>query len=163
MTDYAAAPAQPIVQGLLRAFGNEGVVLTFFGIGIVQTGPNAPFYVGPGNYILTLDPGLPGDVAIDPPFGRFMMTVRSAPGIPTTIVSKGINYGTSPVPGVFVPGPVPGIGANKLQILLANSAGVGTDAATGLEIILWRGDAGVELTNLNIIGPLFAPQGSAVP
>jgi len=145
MTDYAAAPAQPIVQGLLTARNLDASgVVTFFGIGIVQTGPNAPIYVGAGHYILTLDPGLPGDVAIDPPFGRFMMTVRGPGGLlvgtPTAVDSKSINY---------IQNPVPGVGADKIEILL------NVDPETGLEIVLWRADAGVELVNANLIGPIY--------
>jgi len=152
MTDFAAAPAQPIVQGLIRATNLDGSgVVSFFGIGIVQTGPFAPVYNGVGNYTLTLDPGLPGDVAIDPPFARFLMTVRALAGTPTLVVAKSIAYITSPA------GSAAAIGANQIQISLT------TDPEVALEIILWRGDAGVELTNLNIIGPLFAPQGLAVP
>ncbi len=157
MTDYAAAPVQPIVQGLLRVFTIDSTpMLAFFGIGILLTGPNAPLYMGTGHYILTLDPGLPGDVAIDPPFGRTLLTVRGptggAAGTPTAIEGKSINY---------IPSPVAGVGANKIEIFLVNSAGTGTDPEVALEIVLWRGDAGVELTNLNIIGPLFQPQGLA--
>jgi len=157
MTDYAAAPAQPIVQGLLRAIGTEGVLLTFFGKGIVLTGPFAPLRVGAGNYILTLDPGLPGDVAIDPPFGRVLLNVRAPEGVPTAVISKSIAYITS------APLNPAQVGANQIQIRLANLAGVGVDPESGLEIVLWRGDAGVELTTVNIIGPLFAPQGASVP
>ncbi len=149
MTDYAAAPSQPIVQGLLRVFTIDSTpMLAFYGIGIVLTGPNAPFYAGTGTYILTLDPGLPGDVSIDPPFGRTLLNVRALAGTPTAVVSKSISYLVSAVPGV---------GANKIQITL------NADPEVALEIVLWRADAGVELTNLNIIGPLFAPQGLAVP
>lgn len=157
MTDYAAAPVQPIVQGLLTVRGIEGFVLSFFGKGIVQTGPFVPQRVGAGNYILTLDPGLPGDVAIDPPFGRQLLNVRALMGTPTAVVSKSIAYITSPAAAAAR------VGANQIQINLANVGGTGMDPEVGLEIILWRADAGVELTNLNIIGPLFAPQGSAVP
>ncbi len=150
MTDYAAAPAQPIVQGLLRVFEIDSTpMLAFFGIGIVQTGPFKPVYNGLGNYTLTLDPGLPGDVAIDPPFGRALLNVRALPGVPTAVVSKSIGYITSPAANATA------IGANQIQITLNE------DPETALEIILWRGDAGVEPTNVNIIGPLFQPQGLA--
>jgi hypothetical protein len=151
MTDYAAAPVQPIVQGLI-SFVNPDVPgdgISFFGIGVIQTGPNGPSYVGPGHYILTLDPGLPGDVAIDPAAGLFQMTVRGPSGIvagaPTAIDSKAVNYILSPVRGV---------GATKIEIFLAAGA-TPTDFETGLEIVLRRGDAGVELVNANLIGPLF--------
>jgi len=162
MTDYAAVPVQPIVQGLITLVNpdvpDDGI--DFFGIGIVQNGPFAPVRNGAGSYTLTRDPGLPGDVAINPLFGRFMMTVCGpngiAAGAPTAIESKSLTYLTSPLLNANL------VGANQIEIFLA-AGGAGTDFETGLEIILWRADAGVELTNLNIIGPLFAPQGSAVP
>lgn len=151
MTDYAAAPVQPIVQGLLTVrFVDSAGILSFFGIGIVLTGPNAPLYVGAGHYVLTLDRGLPGDVAIDPPFGRTLLTVRGpsggAAGTPTAIEGKSINY---------IPNPVPGVGADKIEIFLVDGTDTGADPEAGLEIILWRGDAGVELVNAVLIGPLF--------
>jgi hypothetical protein len=151
MTDYAAAPVQPIVQGLLSVrFVDSAGILSFFGVGIVLTGVNAPLYVGAGHYVLTLDPGLPGDVAIDPPFGRTLLTVRGpvggAAGTPTIVESKSINY---------IVNAVPGVGANKIEIFLTDSADDGADPETGLEIVLWRADAGVELVNANLIGPLF--------
>ena len=151
MSDFAAAPIQPFVQGLIT-FVNPDVPadgIQFSGVGIVTTGLNAPVYAA-GDYILTLDPGLPGDVAINPPFGRFLLTVRgpSGPsaGTPTAVVSKSLTYLVSPIPGV---------GATKIQISLANGAAAPADFEEGLEIILWRGDAGVELVNATLIGPLF--------
>jgi len=146
MTDYAAAPAQPIVQGLLSVSGIEVPIISFFGIGIVQTGPFAPLRNGAGDYTLTLDPGLPGDVAIDPPFGRVLLNIRATAGTPTAVVSKSITYITSPSANPVL------VGANQVRILLANLAGVGIDPENALEIIIWRGDAGVELVNANIIG-----------
>lgn len=152
MTDYAAAPVQPIVQGLLTITPASDArpigTVSFFGIGIVTSGPDAPEYVSAGRYILTLDPGLPGDVAIDPPFGRYMLTVRApAPGVPTGILSKSLTYIVSVVPNV---------GATKIEIVL----GIGTPPLSEdpegtppqVEIIIWRADAGVELVNVNVSG-----------
>jgi hypothetical protein len=151
MTDYAASPVQPIVQGLLTItpetdFG-PGVV-SFFGIGIVTSGPNAPRYVSGGRYLLTLDPGLPGDVAIDPPFGRYLLTVRApAPSTPTNILSKALTY---------IVNPVPGVGTTQIEITVAIGSPPVSDDPDGpnrqIEIIIWRGDAGVEPTNVNIVG-----------
>jgi hypothetical protein len=152
MTNYAAAPVQPIVQGLLT-FVNPDVPadgVTFSGRGILLTGLNAPVRSAAGSYTLTLDPGLPGDVAIDPPFARFMATIRGAVGVPTLITSKSVSYLTSPPLSALA------VGANQIQILLADTAGALTDFdGEGVEIILWRGDAGVELVNANLIGPLY--------
>lgn len=146
MSDYAATPVQPILQGLVTPFGVDGFSgITFFGIGVVQTGLNKPFFNGAGDYILTLDKGLPGDVAINPDFARTQITIRPfIPGTPTNVVTKAVNY---------IVNPTPGVGCDKIEILLADSAGVGTDAI--FEIIVRRADAGVELVNANLIGPLF--------
>lgn len=147
MTDYAAAPAQPILQGLITLIESPqrgGLGINFFGEGVVQSGPDAPLYVGPGHYILTLDPGLPGDVAIDPPAARFMMTVRAPVGVTTVVVTKSIFY---------IPSPTPRVGATKIEILLTNGAGADeVDFEDGLEIILWRGNAGADPANVNIVG-----------
>lgn len=145
MTDYAAAPSQPIAQGLVTVFPQEvGVpILSFFGKGIVPSGPQGPVAMGTGDYLLTLDAGLPGDVAIDPPFGRFMLTVRATtPGTPTTVVSKSLSY---------IPSVTPGVGATQVRVEFAIEAGTAFDPPA-FEIIIWRADAGVELTNANLIG-----------
>jgi hypothetical protein len=152
MTDYAATPVQPIVQGLITLVDPDVPAdgINFFGKGILLTGPLAPVRTAAGNYTLTLDPGLPGDVAIDPPFGRFLITIRGTVGVPTIIENKSIAYLTSPTLSATA------VGANQIQILLADSAGALSEFdGEGVEIILWRADAGVELVNAQLIGPLF--------
>ncbi|HYX22232.1 MAG TPA: hypothetical protein VFA98_15420 [Thermoanaerobaculia bacterium] len=145
MTDYAAAPAQPVLQGLITLKNPQVPAqgINFFGEGIVQSGPDAPLYVGSGHYILTLDPGLPGDVAIDPPAARFMMTVRAPIGVTTAVVTKSVAY---------IPSPTPRVGATKIEIILTNGAGGDeVDFEDGLEIILWRGNAGADPANVNVV------------
>ena len=145
MTDYAAAPAQPILQGLVT-LTETGI--NFFGIGVVQTGPFAPQRVGAGDYILTLDRGLPGDVAIDPPFARTQITPRAlVVGTASLVVAKAVNYIVNPL--------TPGVGCTQIEILFADVGGDPVDSP--FEIIVRRGDAGVELVSANLIGPLFPP------
>lgn len=150
MTDYASAPVQPIVQGLVTTVSQEvgPTLLTFFGKGIIRSGPlgsvgvpGAPVALGVGDYLLSLDAGLPGDVAIDPPFGRVLLTVRSVVGVPSPVISKSITYLVSPTPGV---------GCNQVRIEFANAVLGAVDST--FEIVIWRAEAGVELTNVNIIG-----------
>jgi hypothetical protein len=141
VSDYAAAPAQPIVQGLVTVIP-EGEIspgsASFFGIGALPT----VLYNGPGDYTLTLDKGLPGDVAVTSSFGRVMLTIRAtAPGTPTVILGKS---------HIFIVNAVPGVGADKIEILFADLGGDPADAS--FEIIVWRGDAGVELTNVKLVG-----------
>lgn len=148
MTDYAAAPVQPIAQGLITLVGENVTGIAFFGIGIVPSGPNGPLRNGVGDYTLTLDRGLPGNVAMDPPFGRVLITPRAtAPGVPTLVLQKSQT---------FLVNPVPGVGADKIRILFTGAGGT-TPIDSEFEIIIWRGDAGVELVNANLIGPLYQP------
>lgn len=67
MGDYAAAPVQPIVQGLLTVSGPTAGTPhapTFNGRGI-----SAVTRVALGTYVLTLDPGLPGNAGEVAPTG----------------------------------------------------------------------------------------------
>ncbi len=172
MGDYAAAPSEPIVQGLIMivtpAIGPS--FPTFSGTGvslIVRTPAGAPFMGSPaGDYLLTLDPGLPGDVALDLIFGRSFLTVRGSFSNPvhgsTTIDQKSISYAASPSFGVYVASPLPGIGSNVVRVILvASSTGLGTDPSgangSGCEIVIWRGNATPDDYSTNLIGPLFAP------
>lgn len=147
MTDYAAAPVQPIVQGLISlVFVEEQIAgISFFGIGIIPTGPKGPLRNNTGDYTLTLDEGLPGDVAMDPPFSRVLITPRAlASGVPTLVLQKSQT---------FLVNPLPGVGSNQIEILFTGAGGTPVDST--FEIIIWRGDAGVDLVNAKIIGPLF--------
>lgn len=171
MTDYAAAPSEPIVQGLITIVSVQTVPTpSFSGRGvssIVRTPAGAPFMGQPaGDYLLTLDEGLPGDVAIDPIFGRSFITIRGSLPNPvhgsTTIDQKSISYAASPSPGVYVLNPVPGIGSNVVRVtLVASVTGLATDPigtdGNGCEIVIWRGNAGPDSYSTNLVGPLFAP------
>lgn len=171
MSDYAAAPSEPIVQGLITIVEIAGVLTPqFSGRGvslIVRTPPGVPLMGNSaGDYLLTLDEGLPGDVALDPIFGRSFLTVRgsftNAIHFSTTIDQKSISYVASPAPGVFVASPLPDIGSNVVRVVLAaSSTGVATDPTgtdgSGCEIVIWRGNAGPDDYTSNLIGPLFEP------
>lgn len=171
MGDYAAAPSEPIVQGLITiivvgmipipAFSGRGVS------SIIRTPPGAPLFgQAAGDYLLILDEGLPGNVALDPIFGRSFLTVRGAPSnaihFSTLIDQKAISYVANPAPGVFVPGPVPDLGSNVVRVVLSVSAtALATDptgtVGSGCEIVIWRGNAGPDSYSSNLIGPLFEP------
>jgi hypothetical protein len=171
LTDYAAAPSQPIVQGLITIvevlsvltpqFSGSGVSL------IIRTPLGAPF-VGnaAGDYLLVLDEGLQGDVALDPVFGRSLLTVRGSftNVVPfgTSIDQKTISYAASSAENVYDVNPVPGIGSNVVRVVLAaSSTGLATDPVgadgNGCEIVIWRGNAGPDSYSTTLIGPLFAP------
>lgn len=143
-SDVAAAPTQPIVQGLLTV---EGVTPSFYGRGVLGVVRN-----GAGDFTLTLDPGTPGCVGIDPDFARTMVTVRGVGTLPctTTISEKNVTYPLSATPGV---------GCNQVRIRLASSANAGIDPtgadADGVEVIVWRGNAGPSNFSQQIVGPLF--------
>jgi hypothetical protein len=152
VSDCAAAPSEPIAQALITV-GELGP--SFIGRGfssIVRTPAGAPFFGNAhGDYLLTLDVGLPGDVSLDASFGRSFLTVRGSFSNPirfsTTIDQKSVSYATSPAPGVFVLGPVPGIGSNVVRVVLvASFTGLATDPfgsdGSGCEIVIWRGAAG---------------------
>jgi hypothetical protein len=169
--DYAAAPSEPIVQGLITIVVIDTIPTPVFsgrGISsIIRTPPGVPLMgQAAGDYLLTLDEGLPGDVALDPIFGRSFLTVRGAPSnaihFSTTIDQKSISYVANPAPGVYVPGPVPGLGSNVVRVVLtASSTAAPTDptgtAGNGCEIVIWRGNAGPDDYSSNLIGPLFEP------
>src|SRR5271156_2202369 len=90
MSDYASAPVQPILQGVVST--DDGVPF-FYGRGcsdIVVTGTS---------YILTLDSGSVGGSAglagvggLDATFGRAVVTVR---GTTSTVASKVVTYPTT--------------------------------------------------------------------
>jgi hypothetical protein len=145
MTDYAAAPIQPILQGLVSIDQNGNP--QFFGKGASAvarvTGQAA------GVFQLTLDQGLPGNAgAIEPlptnspftppfpddPDPRTTITIRGTGTVPGTTISEVVvSYG----PGT--PAPAPGVGDNTIFVSFATSAGVFTDPPAGFEIITWLG------------------------
>jgi len=128
MTDYAAAPSQPIVQGLLTVSGSTP---TFTGKGVESVTRSAS-----GDFVLQLDPGLPGNAGeLDPDQARSMVTLRGGSGSPpvTTITQTAVTYQDS--------GTADG-GFDQVRVVFS-IAGTATDpngaAAGGAEIVVWKG------------------------
>jgi hypothetical protein len=157
MSDYAAAPIQPIVQGLLTV-DPVSLAPTFTGRGVrsvtrtTAAGPPAQIL-----YTLFLDPGLPGNagelqpslpISVAFPVGfptqpdaRSLVTVRGSatnaiPGS-TSIANVGVFYS--------VPSAGPGTDGGDTAILLVftNAVPAAVDptgaVASGVEIIVWKG------------------------
>jgi hypothetical protein len=147
MSDYAGTAISPIFQGLITIAAGAPV---FAGKGVSAIARTAGGAAA-GDFTLTLDPGLPGDVSIDPNLGRTLLTVRGGSGSPpvTTITEKSVTYNPSATPGV---------GSPTVRVIVA-VAGTGTDPtgtdAGGLEVAMWR--ASDSTFNQVIIGPLFQP------
>lgn len=122
MSDYAAAPLQPIANCILDPLsptlfdGGQGV------LSVVRTAGGA----GGGDFTITLDPGLPGDVGLDGNFGRTTLTQRGQLG--------GLAGGTTIV-GTAVTYPTP----TTVRVVMVNGAGVATDPAQ-TEVLIWRGN-----------------------
>lgn len=148
--DYAAAPIQPIVQGLL----------TVSGAGVPPPlGPHIPTFQGKGVsavtrtvagativYTLLLDEGLPGNAGeLQPgptilgpqPDARTLINIRGSltNAIPggTSIVATGVGYAE--------PGPDGGVTAILLVFTDDTPTAVDPtdDVASGVEIIVWKG------------------------
>lgn len=119
MTDYAAAPVQPIanlvISPLVAGFlvSGDGV------LSVVRTLGGAVA----GDFTITLDPGLPGDVGLDGGFGRTIITQRGTLGVldgGTTITENAVTYPTQ----------------TTVRVVFS-VAGVGTDPAE-TEVLIWR-------------------------
>lgn len=146
MTDYAAAPIQPIVQGLLTV-DPVSLVPTFTGRGVravtrtTAAGPPAQIL-----YTLFLDPGLPGNAGelqsgppiVGPqPDARTLVTIRGSatnviPGS-TSIASTGVFYGVLSADG----------GDTAILLVFTDAVPAAVDptgaVASGVEIIVWKG------------------------
>lgn len=119
MTDYASAPVQPItnlvIDPLSPTFfdGGQGV------LSVVRTVGGA----AAGDFTITLDPGLPGDVGLDGRFGRTTITQRGTLGAlagGTTITENAVSYPTE----------------TTVRVVFA-VGGVATDPAE-TEVLIWR-------------------------
>jgi hypothetical protein len=140
--DYSAAPIQPIAQGLVTfpAGPGAGTPVVFDGHGCLPTvtrDPASPS--GEGAYILTLDPGVPGNAgAVDPGVAPL-----SEPEMRCLITPRGV--GAPPVSGIafqsvsYILSPAPGVGADQIEITMQNGAAAFTDPAGGFELIVWKG------------------------
>lgn len=135
MTDYAAAPVQPILQGLVTSGGG---LTHFFGRGVEKI----THVSGSGLYRLVLDAGLPGNAgAIEPtpegasspaaPDTRTMITRRTNPNITSELVT----YVASSVVTDGVPPPPDG----SLNVVVVLFIGPPEQADADFEIITWTG------------------------
>lgn len=145
MTDYAAAPIQPIVQGLLTV-DPVSHVPTFHGKGVsavTRTAVGADIL-----YTLTLDEGLPGNAGeLQPgptvlgpqPDARTLINIRgsltNAIVGGTSIVATGVTY--------IAPSTSPDGGVTEVLLVFTNAVPAAVDptgtVASGVEIIIWKG------------------------
>jgi hypothetical protein len=153
-----AAPIQPLANGLLMIVGGVPIMS---GIGFQSAVARGASPVGDfiiqleiGN--LALDPvstGLPGDIGIDPRFGRIRMTARGLGTPPAATLAQ--------LAASYIVSPVPGMGAQQIQITtrLANGAFIDPVApdAAGLEIILFRGNPTSPDFSQQFSGPAYQP------
>lgn len=133
MSDYAAAPIQPIVQGLLTVDAVTNVP-TFSGRGVSDVAR-----VSAGVFDLTLDEGLIGNGGeIDPDKARSLVTVRGSatatPANATSITSVGVTYQT--------PGADGGMTVVRLVFTVDGTPRVATDPngvnAGGAEVVVFK-------------------------
>jgi hypothetical protein len=165
MADYAAVPVQPIAHGLLTINAGGAPVITGRGFASAARTANPA-----GDFILAFDQGVGvadigsgpgftvgviGPNGLDPRFIRTSITMRggtTAPGL-TTISSRIVTFIVTPGQGVVA-----------VQITLRNTANVLTDPmgagvananGSGVEIIIWNGNAGPDNAAASLVGPLF--------
>lgn len=75
MTDYSPAPTQPIAQALVTPQAGVNQLIEGQGfLSIIRTTGGA----AAGDFTLVLDPGLPGDVALESRLARTNITLRGA-------------------------------------------------------------------------------------
>ena len=140
MTDYSPYIFEPIVQGLVTF---APVVLgggpVFNGRGVSSIVRAGAFLAGA--YILTLDAGLPGNAGAVPPGVspianpdvRTIITTRGAALFPTpNIATIAVDYLLSPVPGV---------GADRILVVMQTIPAALADPTDGFEIVVWRTEA----------------------
>jgi hypothetical protein len=141
MTDFAAAPVQPIVSGLVTLAAG---VWSFSGKGCLP----AVGHTGAGIFLLGFDPGLPGNAGAVQPLP---VQVRGFPPDPTADPDvRSIVMVRGPFPsGIFniavryITSPFAGVGAPVVQVLFANAGNVLTDPpAGGFDLIVWKGLGG---------------------
>lgn len=139
MADYAAAPIQPIVQGLVTTVAGTPPVTSFFGRGIEKVVRGVTL----GTYRLLLDPGLPGNAgALEPfvdttppsppaaPDPRTNIQLRSGPTVTAAIVTYAAS--TLLIDGVAPP---PDGSLNVIVVTLVAATPVDAD----FEIVTWVG------------------------
>lgn len=145
MTDYAAAPIQPIVEGIVTLSGG---VPFFDGKGVSAIVRGGALF---GDFILTLDVGLPGNagaVPFAPPHFAPPIPAPFAPDPDVRTLVTPFGIGNPPISGVasigvsYIPSASPGVGAPQIEIVMTSAAGNPTDPAGGFMIVVWRGIGG---------------------
>jgi hypothetical protein len=147
MPDYAAAPIQPIVEGIVTFPGGPGTQPFFDGKGVSAITRAAGFPLGV--YILTLDAGLPGNAgavpfaasSLQPPAPAFppdpdvrtMVTpITTFPAV-AFVQSIGVSY---------IPSALSGVGAPQIEIVITEAVFLPFDPANGFQVVVWRGLGG---------------------
>lgn len=165
MADYASVPVQPIAQALLTidAAGNPQITGQGFS-SVIRASMVA------GDFLLTMEEGIGaadigsgpdftvgiiGPNGLDPRFLRASITVRGGTGAPgtTDIADRTVSVVS-----------VPGEGATQIRVTVATAtdahvdpmgAGIPSAHGSGLEIMVWNGNAGPDDAQAVIVGPLF--------
>jgi hypothetical protein len=143
MSDYAAAPIQPIVEGFITFPGGSGGPIVFLGKGVSQVTRDA-LTGGVGSYVLLLDTGLPGNAGAVPAANAPLPTPD--PDVRTLVTPLGV--GAPPSSGVafigvsYNPAAGPGIGARSVEIVLQAPGGAFIDPVGGVYVVVWRGLGG---------------------
>lgn len=154
MSDFAAAPLQPVAQALLRIVAGVPTIVSGRGFlpAVARIGGAGGFRLDFDRNTPPPDPvsiGLPGDIAVDPNHLRSHVTARAVAGAPptTTLVGASASFVATP-----------GSGATSLVVTTSTPAGPADPSgivADGIEILAWRGNAGPDDANQQLVGPLF--------
>jgi hypothetical protein len=142
--DFAAAPIQPIVEGIVTYPGGLGTAPIFDGKGVSAI-VRDPATGGLGGFILTLDAGLPGNAGAVP-FGPSPPLLPD-PDVRTLVVPLGIAV-VPPLSGIasigvsYIPSALAGVGAPQIEVVFTNAVFVPHDPKGGFLIVVWRGLGG---------------------
>lgn len=126
---------EPIVQGVVTFVGGAPV-FNGEGVSFIERAPGFAL----GGYILTLDEGLIGNAGAVPPGAnplfdnnvRTMIQTRGVLPVPTpNIITIAVVYLTSAIPGV---------GADRIGVIMQTHPLALADPTGGFEIIVWRSE-----------------------
>jgi hypothetical protein len=154
-SEAVSAPIQIIAHGLfvmdnsLFPTADGTAIVNSNGISSIERFPGGSVE---GDFLITLDPGLPGCVAVPGPGSfddapRIIITPRAGFGLPY-IDSRTVTYVP---PSMFNPN----AGVTQFRIVL-DSVGSPSDVFA-FEILVWRGNLATPQPNLQAVGPLFQP------
>ncbi len=144
--DYAAAPIQPIVQGMVTFPDGVGGIAVFEGNGALPNVTRGPSAVG--WLILTLDGGLPGNAGAVPPVAPPQVPPPVPPFAPDPdvrtqiLVLNTIPILINTISVSYTVSPTPGVGVTEIVVYLTNGFAVPEDPAAGFLITVWRGLGG---------------------